>query len=353
MIKDDNVLLFVQRLVKNNCIGETFPLSKLLNIFEEGEKRYFYKIPPDYMDIKKDEKDITKRKKFGDLILWKQILEKAHKCNCPLIFVTLDEKEDWWVLDKDGQPERPREELFKEFKEYSSEELIILNLSNFIDHASVINNMVDHTTHIELNAEEVSLEIIELKGWEETLDDYLNLTSYLIHSGDLESHLENALSDVEIYSIELPNLSIDSTEIVDENHVVIEGAFTCEIEATVTESFSRYYSEDCDVSMEISGSISLEFEVDFEKEKDFIKIDSAVITVGGFEVVNFLGYKQEYAEEDRCSRCKKPNAHLLTSEGEAICQECSVHFEICPNCAKLFETGTLGGAFCSHCSEVS
>ncbi|MEM5627553.1 hypothetical protein AAHB47_30535 [Bacillus wiedmannii] len=35
--------------------------------------------------------------------------------------------------------------------------------------------------------------------------------------------------------------------------------------------------------------------------------------------------------------------------GEAVCENCSSCYETCPHCGRLFEHGTLGGAFCNHC----
>jgi hypothetical protein len=63
------------------------------------------------------------RREYGDLIIWKQIIEKlqqdsgtSSKC---LLFITDDNKEDWWwVVDSNGKKTiGPRPELLQELKQ--------------------------------------------------------------------------------------------------------------------------------------------------------------------------------------------------------------------------------------------
>jgi PIN like domain len=50
------------------------------------------KIPPGFMDVDKDEDE-----RYGDLVLWVEIIEQAKSISKPIIFVTDDQKEDWWL----------------------------------------------------------------------------------------------------------------------------------------------------------------------------------------------------------------------------------------------------------------
>lgn len=72
-------------------VGEPYSQQRLSEIYKEGEKRYATKIPPGYSDAKKPGPE-----KFGDLVLWFQIIEKAKEAKKPVLFVTRDQKEDWW-----------------------------------------------------------------------------------------------------------------------------------------------------------------------------------------------------------------------------------------------------------------
>ena len=58
-------------------------------------------------------------KKYGDFIIWKQLIEHAIDTKKNVIFVTDDEKEDWWE-EFNGKTIGPRPELSKEFREKTS-----------------------------------------------------------------------------------------------------------------------------------------------------------------------------------------------------------------------------------------
>ncbi len=90
-------------------VGEKFSEEQLQKIFEEGERRYKSNIPPGYKDAKKHGVE-----KFGDLVLWKEILEKNKNHDKPLIFITGDKKEDWFQIEM-GLTIGPRPELIDEF----------------------------------------------------------------------------------------------------------------------------------------------------------------------------------------------------------------------------------------------
>ncbi|HDR8256513.1 TPA: DUF4935 domain-containing protein, partial [Bacillus cereus] len=107
MLSKDKIQLFIDTIKEHGNVGSPFNISTLLKLYTEGEQRYKYKIPPGYEDLQKDQKDETKRQKFGDLILWKQILKKASSTTNPVILVTQDVKEDWWVLEKNKAPLKP------------------------------------------------------------------------------------------------------------------------------------------------------------------------------------------------------------------------------------------------------
>lgn len=90
-------------------VGAPQTPEQLKSIFVEGEKRYAENIPPGFKDKAKQNND-----KFGDLILWKEMLSKSEFTNKDLIFICDDRKDDWW-LDHHGRTISPRPELLKEF----------------------------------------------------------------------------------------------------------------------------------------------------------------------------------------------------------------------------------------------
>ena len=100
-------------LLYENRVGDAFDESNLVAIHKEGNERFSKRIPPGYMDESKDGD-----RKYGDLVLWRQILEYGSTMRKPLIFITDDAKEDWW-LKSAGKTIGPRPELIDEYYDSS------------------------------------------------------------------------------------------------------------------------------------------------------------------------------------------------------------------------------------------
>ena len=97
--------------------------SELDELTKDGDHRYENDIPPGYKDAIKDKDPtnanfrydgLTYASKFGDLILWRQILSAfSVQKDASVLFVTSDQKEDWWWKEK-GKTVGPRPELIRE-----------------------------------------------------------------------------------------------------------------------------------------------------------------------------------------------------------------------------------------------
>jgi hypothetical protein len=84
----------------NGRVGASYSEEWLQGIAADGEKRYLENVPPGFQDCGKMPEATTNKqrlKKFGDLILWKQVIEKAKSANKPVILVTGEKKDDWWL----------------------------------------------------------------------------------------------------------------------------------------------------------------------------------------------------------------------------------------------------------------
>jgi len=101
-------------------IGSSFSSEEIDEIFKDGVVRYKAKRPPGYADEEEKkgtyiiDRGIYLRREFGDLIVWKEILQYI-KSKKPkgVIFVTDDNKQDWW-LRVNGKTVGPRTELLAE-----------------------------------------------------------------------------------------------------------------------------------------------------------------------------------------------------------------------------------------------
>ncbi|NOU68204.1 hypothetical protein GC096_29670 [Paenibacillus sp. LMG 31461] len=149
----------------SNRIGDPYTQEKLTEINEIGEKRYINKIPPGYKDISKTEKkyfdDLVLESKFGDLILWFQILEKAIQENKSIILVTDDVKEDWWKKES-GKIIGPQPSLIQEMKRKANVGFYMYQTDQFLDFANKF-------FQINTSQKVIDEQINEIKSVRETL----------------------------------------------------------------------------------------------------------------------------------------------------------------------------------------
>ncbi len=89
-------------------VGNPYSEEELENIYQKAEKRFSYKKPPGYKDAKK-----PIPKNYGDVILWFQLIDYAKIQKKSIIFITDDDKEDWW-LKYEGETVEPRPDLIQE-----------------------------------------------------------------------------------------------------------------------------------------------------------------------------------------------------------------------------------------------
>ncbi|PGR79740.1 PIN-like domain-containing protein [Priestia megaterium] len=105
--------------VFTNKVGSPYDQERIEEIEAEGEIRYNRKQPPGFKDSKKggsryhDER--VYQQKYGDLIVWNQLIDYSKEKDVPIIFVTDDRKDDWWNIIS-GERVGPSPQLLQEFK---------------------------------------------------------------------------------------------------------------------------------------------------------------------------------------------------------------------------------------------
>lgn len=134
--KDDVVLSLFLKYFNNN-IGEANQNDDLTKIYEEGQKRYENEIPPGYKDLEKKKGktrlygDIEIKSEYGDLLIWKQIINKSRESGFSVVFITDDSKEDWWKNEKGIKI--PRNELLNEFTFCTNNDFLMYNSESFLN----------------------------------------------------------------------------------------------------------------------------------------------------------------------------------------------------------------------------
>ncbi|WP_209328898.1 PIN-like domain-containing protein [Lunatimonas salinarum] len=121
-------------IYRNFIIGEEFSFDEILEIIEHGKFRYDNQIPPGYKDFSNSKK--IGFQKYGDLILWLQIIKFSVQNKKNIIFINDDLKEDWWVDSSSNKMFIPREELIKEFADKSGQLFWMYNSGEFLKMAS-------------------------------------------------------------------------------------------------------------------------------------------------------------------------------------------------------------------------
>ncbi|WP_017389301.1 PIN-like domain-containing protein [Acinetobacter calcoaceticus] len=144
----DEIRERIDILFKNNIGLPPKNQEEIDKVMTEGELRYKKNIPPGFKDLSKDEKNpdeftysnITYKSKYGDLIIWKQIIEHV-KTNSykNIVFVTDDSKADWlWKIESNGSKILGvRPELKDEFyRETNVKNFHIYNTKSFLSYAN-------------------------------------------------------------------------------------------------------------------------------------------------------------------------------------------------------------------------
>ncbi|MGA2302492.1 MAG: PIN domain-containing protein [Candidatus Acidiferrum sp.] len=128
LLKSDDVLSKLSKIFSGKT-GKPYDQAKLEETYKKGRLRYAEKTPPGFRDDTKPEPN-----KFGDLIIWFQLIDYAASTEKPVIFVSGDAKEDWW-WKHEGRTIGPRWELGQEMHEKASVRFYMYTTPKFLDYA--------------------------------------------------------------------------------------------------------------------------------------------------------------------------------------------------------------------------
>lgn len=315
----------MEQLAAQEKGGQPFTYREKVALYVEGDFRFLRKLPPGYMDEKeKDKKDETKTQKFGDLFVWKQLLCHAEECRRPIVFITNDNKPDWWKLDQDGRPESPRPELIEEFSCYSDQSFAMISMGEFVEHIGKLFDIQNMLAYLELNAEKL-VEDVMLSAGQETLDGKMDLTWYLIHSGDLQFAVGNPLTDVLVNEVYQGAVSSIERVEYDRTTVSITGSFSIGAEVSI----EQYGDLPVEGEVTVDGLITVQFDLDAEKNEYKIKQDTVKIQLSGFVVTGF----SEYIDDEDSIWAKTGGDKDL---------------EYCPGCDQYKDRGNSEAGFASN-----
>lgn len=133
---NDDILNRILKLFEGK-VGRKYKAEELNDIYKDGRERYDKLIPPGYKDDNKNSK--AENRGYGDLIIWKQILEYSQNEKKSIVFVTNDQKDDWWNIVK-GKTIGPRIELRREFYSTTNQKFLMYTMNSFIEYMNTVGN---------------------------------------------------------------------------------------------------------------------------------------------------------------------------------------------------------------------
>jgi len=213
LLQHDNLRDILNALLKDK-IGSPYSQKKLEEIYKLGKKRYQQEIPPGFKD-----KDKDGIRKYGDLVLWFQIIDKAKKSNKSIILITDDRKEDWWTKLK-GKTVGPRPELVGEMISKANKSFYLYQTDPFMENAQkflkqeIKKKAIDEVRGIRERDEKRERSIIEKTIDTTKLADSLNAVGALASSIKLsDNNLWGALDNARS-SLTLSNDTLNATRAV-------------------------------------------------------------------------------------------------------------------------------------------
>lgn len=197
-IQNDKILEAVNQRFK---VGEEYSFDKMIYLMKEGKIRYENQIPPGYEDAESKEGIRV----YGDLFVWKQLLDYAKQKKKSVILVSNDVKPDW--IDPEIK-DTPRFELLKEFNSHTDYWFWSYNMSNFLFRINKIfttkikENTLEEVEEITLEKEEITF----LEKEQELNED--NETKVFQESNEIKEAITNNFTDKVVIK---DNISLDET----------------------------------------------------------------------------------------------------------------------------------------------
>lgn len=174
----------------DNKVGTQLDQTALDTVYKDGKIRYEAEIPPGYRDGNKDNSGNLYRK-FGDLIIWNELMSKAKSESRSIIFITDDKKDDWW-LEYNGRTISPLPSLIQEFKLNSGQGFYMYTADRFMQAATEYS-----TENVE---EEVISELKEFRQQEELLREYIRKKIEELSSIPIQAPLYKVATEEEVLS---------------------------------------------------------------------------------------------------------------------------------------------------------
>jgi len=295
--ENDVVNKLVEKLHNDNDI-KPFNLHELLNIYEEGETRFKYGVPPGVTDRQKDKhEDIEdyNERKYGDLVIWKEVLNFVNIKQKDIIFVENEKKKDWWQARQSNKMSTILEREFNEITNDKNIEMIRLEdfLNNYYDDLGLpqkpIKEIVEKSKYAKL-ANEYFIDDFDCH-LSELLQNEFEENYVLNDKLDGYSFFDGIFSDAENIEVGEPtNLIIKSS--IDEHweKCNLNSTFSIEVSTDITADINGYITHNGNVTLKLDVQMLVSIPIDFSDLSDdpSLTIDDIYILVYEFILVDAI-----------------------------------------------------------------
>ena len=288
----------LEKLFKNSIGNSYSNQNELDKIYTEGEKRFKFSMPPGYMDAEKNENfsfgGLLYKKKFGDLIIWKQIIDYANEKSIKdLIFITDDTKTDWWfkVENRGRNNLGCRPELKDEIlRSTSVERFSIYRTESFLHHITKVTDFLKEKLNDEI-LDEVR-EVSSFYEYDKPRNPFLNelvLISAVRNWIHLDSRNQTVVSfeestfdlvcytnDNKIFAYDI-KFAISKKNLISSINELIEKVYF----EKLTESFNKFYfvviNDHDDKNKEMINALNLYIQSDMYLAKNKVGTELKII----------------------------------------------------------------------------
>lgn len=287
-ITEQDILdLLFEEIYKQDCQKDFTTIEKM-KICEEGEIRFKYNIPPGCTDYDKRKDADNSFRKYGDLIIWKELLRKVERKPINTIFVENEKKKDW-LSERGGNT--LAKVLLEEYEEATEGKGIVevCDLSNFIEHYG--EELGLETSRIE--------ELVKRLKFEKKVYDYVESEKHDIAREELAAEFDDAYSLYEVISVffdtsvyggnfqnaenvEIHSIDIESCDIKkekDSKTITLTSSFEIHGNADIEEYISREVSYSGNSDFSLSGTMKQIFSIIYNDLDTDVKKGFSVIEV--------------------------------------------------------------------------
>jgi len=170
------------------------PYKDMHDIYVRAEQRLQLSIPPGFKDaaVKKD------FHRYGDVVLWLQLLDYAKAHRKSIIFVTSDAKTDWW-LERDGKTIGPRPELLQEMHATADVTFHMYSFDRFVEYADKHLESKVKPAVLKKTAQE--LRAVETEKSAARLDDYMRRLKPQVDVRLLDEYMRSVKPQIDLSAL--------------------------------------------------------------------------------------------------------------------------------------------------------